>query len=213
LILTARLPTEIASTTRRRVSACTCDCSFKIGITCTPEARWQVHKKSYDQIVVVYGNSSIDCVSQLERELTDHNQDLADNLISGGGGHTGKRGHYAWAAPPVHHSDNPQTTFRPAYAIRYSRARMNRNGRPVRSGRLWPDWGNGTKARMRFRISSRTLRGKRVIFGDVLPNPGDVSRRKGMKGKAALCGHCLLSKSSSRRRRLSKIPRHLPRHR
>jgi hypothetical protein len=87
-------PTAIASTMRRRVSAYTRDCSFKIGITCNPDARWQAHKHAYDQMVVVCESSSIDCVSQLERELTDHNQDFADNVISGGGGHIGKRGPY-----------------------------------------------------------------------------------------------------------------------
>jgi len=89
-------PTAIASTMRRRVSAYTRDCSFKIGITCNPEARWQAHKNSYDQMVVVYESSSIDSVSQLERELTEHNQHFADNVISGGGGHIGKPPYYLY---------------------------------------------------------------------------------------------------------------------
>jgi hypothetical protein len=45
-----------------------------------------------------------------------------------------------------------------AQAIRYSRTTTKRKGRPVRSGRLWPWFGNGTNARIPLRISSRTLR-------------------------------------------------------
>jgi hypothetical protein len=87
-------PSAILSTMLRRVSGYTRDCYFKIGITCDPEGRWQAHKSSYDQMVLVYESSSIDCVRQLERELTEHNQEFADNVISGGGGNIGKRGPY-----------------------------------------------------------------------------------------------------------------------
>jgi hypothetical protein len=41
-------------------------------------------------MIVLYESSSIDCVSQLERELIDHNEELAENVIGGGGGHIGK---------------------------------------------------------------------------------------------------------------------------
>jgi hypothetical protein len=87
-------PSAIVSTMRRRISAYTRNCDFKIGITCNPERRWQAHKDHWDQMLVVYQSSSIDCVSQLECELIEHNEEFAENVISGGGGHIGQRGPY-----------------------------------------------------------------------------------------------------------------------
>ena len=68
-------PAVIASTMRRRVSSLTrrhlID-DFKIGITNNPEKRWLAYADEYDQMMVLYESSSIDCVSQLERELIEH---------------------------------------------------------------------------------------------------------------------------------------------
>ena len=90
-------PSVIASTMRRRVSSFTrrhlID-DFKIGITNNPEKRWQAYADEYDQMMVLYESSSIDCVSQLERELIEHNEEFARNMLNGGGGHIGKTGPY-----------------------------------------------------------------------------------------------------------------------
>jgi|SRR5580693_9198226 hypothetical protein len=90
-------PSAVASTMRRRVSAYTRDHvvkGFKIGITNSPETRWLTYADKYDEMIVLYESSSIDCVSQLECELIDHNEELAHNVIGGGGGHVGKTGPY-----------------------------------------------------------------------------------------------------------------------
>jgi hypothetical protein len=64
---------------------------FKIGITNNPEVRfWRAHIKYYDKMIVVYRSQSINSVSELEDLLVEHNRDLADNLISGGGGNYGE---------------------------------------------------------------------------------------------------------------------------
>jgi hypothetical protein len=90
-------PSVIANTMRRRVSSLTRQhliADFKIGITNNPEKRWHVYADEYDQMMVLYESSSIDCVSQLERELIEHNEELARNILNSGGGHIGKTGPY-----------------------------------------------------------------------------------------------------------------------
>lgn len=89
-------PNVILSTVRRRVSAFTRAnrvCNFKIGITNNPERRWrEAHKPVYDEMLVVYQSSSINCVSELEYELVNHNWQFCDNKIAGGGGGVGSSG-------------------------------------------------------------------------------------------------------------------------
>jgi hypothetical protein len=64
--------------------------SFKIGITNNPEQRFKRgHAKNYDKMFVVYRSQSINSVSALECELIEHNRELADNIIAGGGGSYG----------------------------------------------------------------------------------------------------------------------------
>jgi hypothetical protein len=43
-------------------------------------------------MLVIYQSSSIDCVSELECELVNHNWDHCDNLVAGGGGGIGRFG-------------------------------------------------------------------------------------------------------------------------
>lgn len=72
---------DIASTIEDRVSR------YKIGITNNPERRFKrKYIKSYDKMIVVCRSSSIHSVSELERKLIEHNRELTDNIISGGGG-------------------------------------------------------------------------------------------------------------------------------
>ena len=62
---------------------------FKIGITNNPESRFRHYAKDYDKMIVVYRSSSLNNVSELERELIEHNREIADNVIGGGGGNYG----------------------------------------------------------------------------------------------------------------------------
>jgi len=89
-------PNAVLAMTRRRISAFTRLGSvrkFKIGITNNPERRWrESYARAYDEMLVVYASSSIDCVSQLEFELVNHNWGYSDNLVAGGGGGIGSIG-------------------------------------------------------------------------------------------------------------------------
>ena len=91
-------PSVVLSVVRRRISAFTRSGrtrKFKIGITNNPERRWkQSYEGLYDEMLVVYQSSSINCVSALEHELVNHNWELCDNLIAGGGGGIGRNGPY-----------------------------------------------------------------------------------------------------------------------
>lgn len=91
-------PKDVISSVRRRISAFTrtCNvCNFKIGITNNPERRWQQeYVRSYEQMLVVYQSSSINCVSELEYELVNHNWNYCDNKIAGGGGGIGAASPY-----------------------------------------------------------------------------------------------------------------------
>ena len=57
-------------------------------------ARHWPAQDEYDQMMVLYESFSIDCVSQLERELIEHSEEFARNMLNGGGGHIGKTGPY-----------------------------------------------------------------------------------------------------------------------
>ncbi len=85
-------PEDVVTTVLRKISALTRESKvrwFKIGITRDPQERFRKHKRYYDRMIVVYSSSSIRCVRELEFELIEHNRDLADNFIGGGGGRSG----------------------------------------------------------------------------------------------------------------------------
>ena len=86
-------PKDIVSDVLRVISAYTRGDRvryFKIGITNNPKSRFQQgYAKLYDKMIVVYRSTSLDNVSDLERELIEHNRELADNMIAGGGGNYG----------------------------------------------------------------------------------------------------------------------------
>jgi exopolysaccharide biosynthesis predicted pyruvyltransferase EpsI len=93
-------PDEVVSDVLRSISAYTrVDRvkGFKIGITNNPERRFRdEYAHAYHKMAVVYQSSSISNVSLLERELIEHNQELADNIISGGGGNYGEPPYYMY---------------------------------------------------------------------------------------------------------------------
>jgi len=71
--------------------------AFKIGITCNPENRFrQAYADSYDKMLIVYQSSSIKNVRDLERLLVQHNRELCDNIIAGGGGNYGEPPYYMY---------------------------------------------------------------------------------------------------------------------
>jgi hypothetical protein len=97
-IITGR-PAEVASCLRRRVSAYTRDHlvrGFKIGITNNPEARFARHAATYDEMIVLYMSQSLDSVSQVECDLIEHNEEVAHNVINGGGGNYGDPPYYLY---------------------------------------------------------------------------------------------------------------------
>lgn len=83
-------PQDVVSDVLRSISAYTrVDrvSAFKIGITNDPERRFREEYAGwYSKMAVVYRSSSKENVRQLERELIEHNREIADNIISGGGG-------------------------------------------------------------------------------------------------------------------------------
>jgi hypothetical protein len=86
-------PSVIVSNVLRVISASTRTDRvrwFKIGITNNPENRFrQAYSRLYDKMIVVYQSSSLNNVSELECDLIEHNRELADNIIGGGGGNYG----------------------------------------------------------------------------------------------------------------------------
>jgi len=91
-------PSTVASALRRRVSAYTRNVGrFKIGITNNPRRRFSNgYSADYDEMIVLYKSSSIDSVSQVERDLIDHNQEITKNRIAGGGGNYGDPPYYLY---------------------------------------------------------------------------------------------------------------------
>jgi hypothetical protein len=70
---------------------------FKIGITGDPERRFrEAYAHAYRKMAVVYQSSSIENVSQLECLMIEHNRELADNIIAGGGGSYGNSPYYLY---------------------------------------------------------------------------------------------------------------------
>lgn len=92
-------PKEVVSTTLRSISGYTRKGKvrrFKIGITNSPERRFKKHKFNYDEMVVIYRSDSYGNVCELERELIEHNWELADNMIGGGGGRKGSAPYFMY---------------------------------------------------------------------------------------------------------------------
>lgn len=86
-------PGRVLSRLLRKLSAYTredCVKNFKIGITNYPERRFsQAYARYYDEMIVLYQTTSIDFVSQIEALLVEHNWEITDNTIAGGGGNIG----------------------------------------------------------------------------------------------------------------------------
>ena len=82
---------DVFPLTVRRVSALVRNSDgFKIGISNDPIRRWnEAHRKTYDDMIVLYGSNSIDKVSTLEVALIERYAMRCDNLIAGGGGNIG----------------------------------------------------------------------------------------------------------------------------
>lgn len=93
-------PSAVVSSVLRSISAYTrVDrvASFKIGISCNPENRFrQAYSDIYDKMLVVYQSTSINNVRDLEYLLVEHNRELCDNIISGGGGNYGEPPYYMY---------------------------------------------------------------------------------------------------------------------
>jgi hypothetical protein len=93
-------PSAVVSDVLRSISAYTREDRvrfFKIGITNDPDRRFQeAYPKHYDKMFAVYQSTSIDSVSRLEDELVEHNRDLADNIVAGGGGSIGSPPYYLY---------------------------------------------------------------------------------------------------------------------
>lgn len=93
-------PSQIISTMRRRVSAYTrAGIPFKIGITNDPYARasqYDYNEPYYDEMILIYGTSSINHVRELEAVLIDYYWDFCDNSIGGGGGRVGIGPYYLY---------------------------------------------------------------------------------------------------------------------
>jgi hypothetical protein len=93
-------PREIVSDVLRSIGAYTRQDrvrGFKIGITGNPERRFrEEYAHAYHKMAVVYRSKSIDNVSDLERLLVEHNKELTDNIIAGGGGNYGDPPYYLY---------------------------------------------------------------------------------------------------------------------
>jgi hypothetical protein len=98
--VTTGRPAEVASTLRRRVSAYTREdrvSRFKIGITNNPRGRFSNgYARDYHEMIVLYRSASLDSVSQVERDLIEHNAEITRNRIAGGGGDYGGAPYYLY---------------------------------------------------------------------------------------------------------------------
>lgn len=92
-------PADAVRLVRRRLSAYTREdkvARFKIGISNNPERRFATAYGKYDEMIVLYRSTSIDSVSEMERQLVEHNRELAANRIGGGGGDFGEPPYYLY---------------------------------------------------------------------------------------------------------------------
>ena len=98
-IVTGR-PSEVVGTLVRKLSAYTRrgrTRRFKIGITNDPVSAFsRRYARNYDEMIVLYQTRSIDSVSKLESHLVEHNWEVADNSIGGGGGRIGGPPYYLY---------------------------------------------------------------------------------------------------------------------
>jgi hypothetical protein len=70
---------------------------FKIGITNDPWRRFnQAYARYYDEMIVLYKTASINNVSRVEAFLVNHNWEVTDNAIAGGGGHIGESPYFLY---------------------------------------------------------------------------------------------------------------------
>ena len=95
-------PSDVVSSVLRSISAYTRRDrvrGFKIGITSNPRRRFkEAYAHAYHKMAVVYESSSVANVAELERLLIEHNRELSDNIISGGGGDYGDPPYYLYVA-------------------------------------------------------------------------------------------------------------------
>jgi hypothetical protein len=92
-------PSMVAGTLRRRVSSYTRENlgrRFKIGITNHPGARFSKYGAAYHERVVLYKSDSPDSVSEVDRDLVDHNKEITKNRIARGGGNYGAPPYYLY---------------------------------------------------------------------------------------------------------------------
>lgn len=93
-------PSAVASILRRRVSAYTREgvvSRFKIGITNNPRARFSHgYSADYDEMIVLYKSPSLDSVSDVEHDIIEHNEEITENRIAGGGGNYGEPPYYLY---------------------------------------------------------------------------------------------------------------------
>ena len=93
-------PDDVVSDVLRSISAYTRRDGvrgFKIGITNNPKRRFRDgYAHAYHKMAVVYQSTSLNNVSELERLLIEHNWELADNIINGGGGNYGEAPFYLY---------------------------------------------------------------------------------------------------------------------
>lgn len=82
---------RISSLTRRNKVS-----KFKIGFTSDPSKRATAYVDSFDRMVLVYQTSSHQNVALLERLMIEHNSELSENLVSGGGGRKGQPPFYLY---------------------------------------------------------------------------------------------------------------------
>jgi hypothetical protein len=96
-VITGR-PSEVAATMRRRVSAYTREHlgrRFKIGITADPIGRARGYS-DYNEMTVLYLSSSLESISEVERDLIEHNKHITPNRIVCDGGNYGKPPYYLY---------------------------------------------------------------------------------------------------------------------
>jgi hypothetical protein len=89
----------VVTTVVRKLSAHTREAQvrwFKIGVTSNPATRFGRYKRQYDEMILVYKTISLNWVRDLEAELIDHNWEIADNFIGGGGGRMGRPPYFVY---------------------------------------------------------------------------------------------------------------------
>jgi hypothetical protein len=95
-------PSQVRSLLLRKLSAHTRRDrvrGFKIGVTNDPAGRFsKAYSRDFHEMIVLYQTTSIDFVSELEADLFEHNWEVADNLVAGGGGRIGDPPYFLYVA-------------------------------------------------------------------------------------------------------------------